>query len=170
MFKKTTLVAVLIAAILVATSTMTSASAQSIQELAERSPQSQRAIIEPIIREIFPAQAASRMIAIAQCESEWKHVEDDGEIFRNRGRTFAGVLQVSTHVHQREIQRLLDVEDRDVLGDVREYILFTRHLFDFAQRQQGDAFAPWPTCARKTAPPTRVKPPHNHAPVMAEAR
>lgn len=147
MFIKTLLVTVLIFANLVGTSAMTSASAQTPRELAALTKGEQRALIETLIKTHFPAHAAPRMIAIADCESTGVlHVTSRGELVSNPSRAFVGVLQVAHHVHRREIARLRLEENRDVLGDISEYIRFTRHLYDQARHTSRSGFSPWPSC------------------------
>lgn len=149
MFRKTTLVAALIAANMVATSVATSASAQTPQELKRLTTTEQRQVIETIIREEFPEDAAETMIRIAHCESNnVLHVTGNGELVRSPNRLYFGVLQVGEGTHQREIARLKRQENIDVMGDIRAYIRFTRYLYDHHRGRRLSGFEPWPSCGR----------------------
>ncbi len=164
---RTLLVAALIAASLVVTSVARSAWALPNEELRQLSEVEQRREFTRILVEVFsearvrqgrrlvpiPRADINRMQAIAWCESRGRrHVEPNGELMRNRSGSFAGLLQVADRVHQEEIQRLLHEEERDVLGDVREYVRFTLHLYIVDRQAGGDGFRPWPRCREMTMP------------------
>ncbi len=156
---RTLLVAALIAANLVVTSAARSAWALPNEELRELSEAEQRREFNRILAEVYteaavPRAHIERMQAIAWCESRGRpHVEPDGELMRNRTGSFVGFLQVAYRVHWPEIQRLLDEEGRDVLGDVREYVHFTLYLYRADRRAGGDGFRPWPHCRTNTVTP-----------------
>jgi len=153
--QRTLLAAILIATSLVAKSIATSAWALPNHQLATLSEEEQRREFNRILVEVFseariqvggrlvpiPRTDINRMRAIAWCESRGhRHVEPNGELMQNRTGSFVGLLQVAHHVHQEEIQRLLHEEERDVLGDVRQYIRFTLHLYLTDRRAGGDGF------------------------------
>jgi hypothetical protein len=161
---RTLLAAILIATSLVAKSIATSAWALPNHKLTTLNEEQQRSEFNRVLAEVFsearvPEAHITRMQAIAWCESRGRrHVEENGELMRNRTGSFVGFLQVAHRVHQPEIERLLQEEERDVLGDVREYVRFALWLYEVDRRRGGDGFRPWPACRERTMPRPRPAP------------
>lgn len=159
-FKKTPLVATLIAAYMVATSVAASASAQTltITQLHAKDTATQQRVLTELITQFFPEPGvAVRMLAIAECEGGLAHTRTNangevGLVEDPRG-TFFGLFQVHRRVHRAEITRLLTIEGRDIRNDVHEYFRFIRYLYDFGRRQNRNGFAPWPNCQNRPVTP-----------------
>lgn len=136
MLKKHLLVAALIVAMyLVTTSALTSAWAMPINEL-PRKREEQRAVVVKLIKEHFGSDA-DVMIAIAECESTGLvHITPDGKLLPNRlGSGAAGVFQLMPVHYNRKHK--VDGKTLDVRNNLEDYIKYVRHLYG----QQG--LQPW---------------------------
>lgn len=125
--KKTLLVAALIAAIcLVTTSALTSAWAMPTQNM-PREPDLQRAVVEGYVRRHFKDDA-DIMLAVAECESTGLiHIEQkSGKLRPNRGGSgAAGVFQLMLPIHA----KLAAAKGYDVRNNLEHYILYVHHLY-----------------------------------------
>ncbi len=117
------LIANLTATGLLAASALTGGSTLSADTL-NPAPFQTAQTVEEYVREYFAD--APVMIAIAECESQFRQYDKDGKILKNPTSTAIGVFQIMASIHQDSADTELGLDITNVQGNAG----YARHLYE----------------------------------------